>query len=198
MHRLRVEEQHAAFQRLRGPAPKSRALSQIDVETGDSLGFQIESQRRTPFRELRGHPFDMPRRKVARVHELQQQHAQIFLFDRGEHAVRKRGDRDSFDLLGACPLEEGVEVPPTCRNPLFVSVEADFYVETLMHDLTSDQLCEKRLPLVALRAAGDIAAECLITQQESLRQIEQSLPDLAFNTTGPVAVLQILSRQSPS
>src|SRR6266478_3243028 len=67
-----------------------------------------------------------------------------------------------------------------------------------MDDLARDKLGQQRLPLVALCVTGDVAPERLIAEQESLRQVEQCLPELILDPRGTVAVLQILRRQAPS
>jgi len=75
-------------------------------------------------------------------------------------------------LRSAGHLEVRVEVDPTRGNPLLVSVQPNFCVETLMHNLARDQLRQQQLPLIILRIPAYFAFERLITKQESLRQIE--------------------------
>ena len=66
-----------------------------------------------------------------------------------------------------------------------------------MDDLARDKLGQQRLPLVALRVTADVAPERLIAEQESLRQVEQRLPELILDPRRTVAVLQILRSQAP-
>src|SRR5215472_9523771 len=61
-----------------------------------------------------------------------------------------------------------------------------------MDDLAGEQLREQRLPFVALRVIGDLAREGLVAQQKTLCEIEQSLPELAFDARGAVSMLEVL------
>ena len=190
-----VEEQHAALERPRAAALEARARAEIDVEACRDRRLEIQPQRRAPFGKLLDDPLEMARGEIARVHELQHQHAQVFLLDRRQPALGEHRDMLSLDLRRARHLEQRMQVRPLRRNPLLVAKEPDLGVEALMHDLSGDQLGQQRLPFVALRMIGNFARERLVTQKEPLREVEQRLPQLVFHPRRTVAVFEILRGQ---
>jgi hypothetical protein len=111
MHRARIEEQHAPFER-RGRAPaQAFARSEIDVERRDRRRLERQAQGRAPFVELVGDPFEMARGHVAGVHELQEQRDQVLVLDR-----RRAAAAAAARQLRALELAEHASVNSECSS----------------------------------------------------------------------------------
>ena len=82
-----VEKEHPTLERLRRATLESRARAEIDVEAGHGRRLEGQPQRRAPFGELLGDPFEMARREVARIDQLQHQNPHVLLLDGRQSAV---------------------------------------------------------------------------------------------------------------
>ena len=67
-----------------------------------------------------------------------------------------------------------------------------------MDDLPGKELGHKRLPLAVFQMPARVACECLIALEQSLLEIEHSLPELALDASRATAVVQVLGGQRPS
>src|SRR5207244_4204585 len=104
-----------------------------------------------------------------------------FVLDRGCSSMRQHRDGLPLDLRRAGHLAHRVQIGPFRRDPLLVAKQADLRVESLMDDLPRDQLGQQRLPFLTLGVGADLAPESLVAEKESLRQVEQSLPQLVLD-----------------
>jgi len=181
MQWARIEKQHAAFERRRRTATQARAAAEVDVERRDGGRLECEPQRLAPFVEVARHPIQMLRRQVAGIDELEDQRDQVFVLDRRRVAVGVRDEPLPLDLPRACEHEERMQLGPFRGNPLLVAKQPDLGVEAVVQDLAREELGQERLPLVALRMAGDFLRERRVAGEETLRQVEQRLPKLILD-----------------
>ena len=191
MQRTRVEEQHAALERLGRAALQALAAAEVDVERRHARRLEREPQRRAPLVELAGHPFEVLRRQVARVHELQDEDGQVRVLDRrGAPAVG--ADRLALDPAAAGEREQRVQLGPLGRDPLLVAIEPDLRLEAEVDDLPGDDPGQERLPLAALSVVGDVVRERRVREQERLRHVEERGPQLVLDARAPARVLDVL------
>ncbi len=192
MQRAGVEKEHVSLQRSGRAPTQARATSEVDIERGDRRRLEREPERLAPIVEVAGHPVEMPGGDVPRIDEVQDQGDDVFVLDRRRVSAGIRDKRVPLDLPRARMPEQRVQLGPFRRDPLFVSEQSDLGVEAEVHDLPRDELRQQRLPLVALRMAGDFAGERAVACEETLGEVGHRLPELILYRRRAARVLEIL------
>ncbi len=142
-----VEEQHVALERCRAASLQALAPAEVDVVGGRYRGgLEREPQRLAPLLELVVEVFEVPDRRVARVHELQHEHAQVGVLDRRRAARGVERHELPLEMLRQGKREQRVQLRPLRGNPLLVAVETDLGVEPEVHDLAQHELGLHLLP----------------------------------------------------
>src|SRR6266567_2985963 len=111
----------STFERLRGTPLETHLRGEVDVEARLGRGFEVQVQRRAPLGKLLCDPLEVARCEVAGVHELQHEHALVFVLDRGYGTIRQHRDGLPLDLRRAGHLEQRVHIGPFRRDPLLVA-----------------------------------------------------------------------------
>ena len=175
VERPEIDEQHPALERRERAAPQPGASGEVDVERGRRLRRQRQPQRLAPGVELRGDPFDLLRRQIAGIGELQQQGHQEFALDRRGPAHRVEPKRLALEPVRAGARERPEQLAPFRRNPALAAIEPELRVVAQMNDLPPD-----RAP------AGAHAICCAAADRRSRGRMPRSTPGIpASGRTAP-------------
>jgi hypothetical protein len=144
-----VDEQHSALEGLERAALQPGASGEVHVERGRRPRRDRQAQRLAPCVKLRGDPFDLLRRQIARIGKVQQQRHQKFALDRRRPAHRVETKWFALEPEPAGAREKPEQSAPFRRNPALAAIEPELRVLAQMNDLPPDEPRHERMPSAA-------------------------------------------------
>ena len=126
---------------------------------------------------------------------MQQQGLQEFALDRRRNALRVEAKRLPLEPVPTRAHEGREQSAPFRRIPTLATIEPELRVLAQIGDLPHDEPREERTPFAAGGLIADVAGKRPVALVESLRQLEQRLPELVPDFRGAAHMLDVLLRQ---
>ena len=117
VQRLRIDEEHAAFERAVGPPLQSFPACEIDEERRHRFRLERHPKRFAPAVELVPHALQLSRRQIAGVDQLQHDDHQILMLDRRRRSIAVQLHAAALELPRGGEREQLMKFGPFSRNP---------------------------------------------------------------------------------